>query len=111
LTEVGLVVLSLAGPEPRVEQLLIAPEGAAAIAWLSDGSMAVLDASGGLHLGRPSERLIRVTTQLGNATDNEGSPTLDNAWIVENDEDGIFAIGYGDHIQLFSVHWAHRSAT
>jgi len=103
LTEVGIVTLSLAGPEPVVEQQLIAPEGALAIAWLSDGSMAVLDAKGGLHLGMPGERLIRVATQLGTADDDSRGFPFTSAWIVEDTEGGLFAVGFGARIQLFSV--------
>ncbi len=103
LTEVGIVTLSLAGSEPVIEQQLIAPEDAMAIAWFADGSMAVLDAEGGLHLGTPGGSLTRIATQLGAMAEEERHPNANSAWIVENEEGGLFAAGIGDRVQLFSV--------
>ena len=103
LSEVGIVTLSLAGPEPVVEQQLIAPRDAMAIAWLADGSMAVLDAEGGLHLGRPDGPLTRIATQLGTMAEDERYLNSNSAWLVESEDGGLFAAGIGDRFQLFSV--------
>ena len=103
LTEVGIVTLSLAGPEPVVEQQLIAPEGALAVAWLGDGSMAVLDAEGGLHLGLPGEQLVRIATGLRAATDDERYLNSNPAWLIDDAAGGLFAAGMGRQVQLFSV--------
>lgn len=103
LTEVGIVTLSLDGPEPVVEQQLIAPQDAMAIAWFADGSMAVLDAEGGLHLGKPDGPLTRIATQLGSMTEDERYLNSNSAWIVESEDGGLFAAGIGARFQLFSV--------
>ncbi|WP_417516858.1 toll/interleukin-1 receptor domain-containing protein [Minwuia sp.] len=98
LTESTIILYRLSDD---ARELMIRPEGAGAIEWLSTGELAVMAETGLLHMGLPGEGFEAVRlfeTSRMRPDDPEAEPHL--LWLRESDSGGFLGVAVSDAFLL-----------